>query len=127
MTQNQSSNHSDTTMATLLFSIVIIFLVCHSPKLVLNIYEGIQMVRDDEPNFWPEWANVLSMVSHLLLAINSSINFVIYTARDQKFRQALLLLFRCKKKPQKTANIALKSMSMSTEMTREDTMSEVVL
>ena len=38
-----SSHRRDTTMVALLFSIVIVFLSCHSCKLVLNIYEAAQV------------------------------------------------------------------------------------
>ena len=42
---NQMTRHHrrDTTMVALLFSIVIVFLVCHSSKLVLNMYEAVQV------------------------------------------------------------------------------------
>ena len=38
------SHKRDTTMAALLFSIVIVFLCCHTTRLTLNVYEPIQMV-----------------------------------------------------------------------------------
>ena len=30
---------------------------------------------------WPEWIDVLTRLNHVLLALNSSINIVIYTAK----------------------------------------------
>ena len=32
-------NNRDSTMAALLFAIVLVFFVCHAPKAVINIYE----------------------------------------------------------------------------------------
>ena len=39
----------------------------------------------------------MSAVSHLLLVINSSINILIYTARDDKFRIILIKMFTSKR------------------------------
>ena len=41
-------------------------------------------------------AKTMVQVSHLLLAINSSINIILYTAYDVQFRRALISLLRCK-------------------------------
>lgn len=123
MTHVQTS-HSDTTMAALLFSIVIVFLCCHSLKLGLNIYEGVQMVQYETIQFWPEWTEILARWSHLLLVINSSINIVIYNAKDVKFRKALLSMFQCKKGPLATATMPLDK--IPSEVTREDTISETI-
>ena len=84
-------------MAALLFSIVIIFLLCHTTRLVLNIYEAvqvkhimkrtlfgiphIQMVHYGTIQSWPGWADNLTRWNHLMLVVNSSINIVIYTAK----------------------------------------------
>ena len=37
------SHRRDTTMAALLFSIVVVFLLCHTTRLALNIYEAVQV------------------------------------------------------------------------------------
>ena len=42
-----AKHRRDTTMVALLFSIVLIFLLCHSIRLGLNIYEAFQ-VRSGE-------------------------------------------------------------------------------
>ena len=38
-----AKHRRDTTMVALLFSIVLIFLLCHSIRLGLNIYEAFQV------------------------------------------------------------------------------------
>jgi len=83
----------DSTMAAMLFCIVVVFFVSHSPRLVLNIYEAIQMIRFGTIKFWPEWADILTRVNHFMLVFNSSINIIIYTVKDFKFRRALAGLF----------------------------------
>ena len=37
------SHRRDSTMAALLFFIIIVFLLCHSTSLTLNVYEAIQV------------------------------------------------------------------------------------
>ena len=114
MTQNQT----DVSMATLLFSIVIVSLVCHSPRVILNIYEGIYKGNGQ----WSEWAEHMVPFSHLFLIINSSINIIIYTARDLNFRKALVQMFRCKRTSAMTTDIHLKS--LTSEHTKQDMISE---
>ena len=92
------SHRRDTTMAAMLFTIVIVFLLSHSIRLALNIYEAVQvarqldktiylilfflqMVRYRTIQFWPSWADNLTRFNHLSLVINSSINIIIYTAK----------------------------------------------
>ena len=43
--KGNSTHQRDSTMATLLTSIVLIFVICHTPKAILNIYE-IWTVRE---------------------------------------------------------------------------------
>ena len=88
-------------MVALLFSIVIIFLICNSPRLCLNIYEAIQvtitivlessdtgnyfqMFKYGEVKIWPNWATQLTYLNHLLFVINSSSNIIIYVAKVSK-------------------------------------------
>ena len=68
-------------MATLLTSIVVVFLCCHSTKLVTNTYEAYQMICYGELVIWPPWAEVLSRLNHFMLALNASINILIYVAK----------------------------------------------
>jgi len=88
-----ANQRSDSVMATLLFSIGFVFVICHSTKLVTNGYEAYQMVAFGELADWPPWAEVLSRWNHLMLATNASINIFIYVAKDQKFRDALASIF----------------------------------
>ena len=71
----------DTTMAALLSSIVIVFLFCHSSKLITNIYEAYQIVTYGQLMFWPPWAELLSHITHFMLALNSCINIFVYVAK----------------------------------------------
>ena len=62
--------------------IVGVFLVCHIPRVVLNIQE-LLMLEDllqclGELFAPPAWFLCLTSFNHLLLGINSSVNFLIY-------------------------------------------------
>ena len=87
MLHNSISSHHrrDNTMATLLSSIVVVFLCCHSTKLVTNTYEAYQMIYYGQLLTWPPWAEILSRWNHFMLAVNASINILIYVIKVLSF------------------------------------------
>jgi len=103
-----SAHRRDTTMARLLMAIVVVFLCCHSTKIVVNFYEALQMIRYGELSEQPGWMEPLIKVNHLLLTINSAINIVIYSFKDFKFRSVLFSAFR-RKKPNKSFRTSIRS------------------
>ena len=54
-------------------TIVWLFLFCQFWKLVPTVYE--LLYGDD---FWPDWAHFVKHLSHALIVLNSSVNFLIY-------------------------------------------------
>ena len=54
-------------------TIVWLFLFCQFWKLVPTVYE---LCYGDD--FWPEWALFVKHLSHALIVLNSSLNFLIY-------------------------------------------------
>jgi len=105
---------SDSAMTTLLFSIVIVLLICHTPRAILSI-GGVGL--DEGPQEDPEWEvtmDTMFYLNHLLLLLNpflvtlsSSVNIIIYTVGDPEFRQALVRKFQCKRRSPTTKNIPL--------------------
>ena len=73
-----------------LFGIVLLFLVCHIGEVAISIYELVD-VLDGERSMFPQWASNTIILNHLLIVINSSLNFVIY-CKDVVFRYVLKLL-----------------------------------
>ncbi|CAO1411623.1 unnamed protein product [Diamesa serratosioi] len=74
-------------LATILFAIVIVFLCCNILPLILNIVEAIDNEIDTR----------IVKMSNLLLTINSSVNFLVYVAYGEKFRNNVKEMF-CKRK-----------------------------
>ena len=87
-----SSSHNEVNLATVLICIVIMFLLCHSPRLVINVAELIITRSYSECEHWmpPAWFLCLSSFMHWLLIVNSSSNFLIYCFMGRKFKQVLL-------------------------------------
>lgn len=96
--QNIISAKSNTQQAIILHSIVIVFVICHSLRIVLNIEEWIN-IKASERGCYRFWTMLAKPVAHLLLQINSSANFVIYFVLNKTFtnvlRQKLISMFRC--------------------------------
>ena len=47
----------------------------------------------DMESHWNDWMDAVVSFSHLLATVNSSLNFVIYCYKDNKFRQSLCKMF----------------------------------
>ena len=50
-------------------------------RLACNLYEAWQMYNHGKIKDWPPWVDTLTRWNHVLLALNSSINIVIYAAK----------------------------------------------
>ncbi len=79
---------------------ILVFLVCHSPRLMLNIYELFTirhavLCQENGHDPFPAWSLLLMCFSHFLLILNSSINILIYSLLSSKFREEMGKLFRC--------------------------------
>lgn len=58
--------------------IVWLFLGCHAWKLVPTAFEAYYSNDGLSHRNWPEWVIIAEHVSHLLICLNSAINFLIY-------------------------------------------------
>jgi len=92
-----SAHRRDGTMARLLMAIVVVFLCCHSTKIIVNFYEAVQMVQYGRLEEHPAWVMILVKVNHVLLTINSATNIVIYSYKDFKFRTVIVSAFQRKR------------------------------
>ena len=79
---------------TMLFAIVILFLIFHTPRIILNMEEAatlkdVQLARKQCCVWMQYWTLILVPVSQLLLQVKSSINLFIYCMLNSLFRKAL--------------------------------------
>lgn len=78
-----------------LLAIVIMYIVCNIPRLVLNLAE--HLLQDQISTnldicgceMFPDWFIVLISINHFLLTVNSSANFIIYLSLEKKFKTTL--------------------------------------
>jgi len=90
-----SNNIRDLTYFIITLLIVVIFFLCHLPRLVLNFYEAIysEYIMTCGP---PVWSLIFHVFSNSLLpVINSTSNFFVYILAGKHFRENLVKLFEC--------------------------------
>ena len=73
----------------MLIFIVVVFIICHSIRSIINTYECIQLAIYGQLKHWPDWIQTLVHVNHFALVVNSSINILIYCVKDEKFRNVM--------------------------------------
>ena len=86
---------ASTYSAVTLLAIVIMYIVCNIPRLVLNLAE--HLLQDQISNNFdvcgcekfPTWFIILVSINHFLLTVNSSANFIIYSSLEKKFKTTL--------------------------------------
>ena len=91
-----SRQKREANLGVVLISISILFILCQSVKIVPDLYEVVHCrLRAPQVTCTSHVVvDSLIEVSHLLLAINSSANFIIYTWRGEE-EEADVLLFFC--------------------------------
>jgi len=89
-------------LATVLICIVVVFIICHIPRVILNCAEFFmldQILNCPDTFTPPNWNLCLASVNHALLIVNASINFIIYTSVGDSFKLSLKQkIFRMKSK-----------------------------
>ena len=101
--QEEKEFRNQRNQTIILFSIVIIFLLCHSLRIILNVqdlatHQGMFENLDTNCRFGhPFWVNISHPISETFLKLNSCFNFFIYCAFNNRFRKVahdrLLKLF----------------------------------
>jgi len=89
---NNSCMHNEMNLSVILVCIVVVFLLCHLPRLAINCAEftmtdSIINCEDFTP---PAWFLCSTSLMHLLLIVNSSSNFAIYCLMGNKFKSILV-------------------------------------
>ena len=97
---NKERHVQEHDSAKVLGGIVVVFMICHSLRLVLNFYEMILIknVLDcihNRQNGFPKWFLITKSFSALALIINSSVNTIIYGCLNSRARR-LIRMYKCR-------------------------------
>lgn len=79
-------------LCLILLCIVLVFFLCHAARITLDVYEfsNVELVISCWPPYVPAtWAQGLSYISHLMMILNSSVNFIVYCLVGHTFRREL--------------------------------------
>ena len=92
-----SCTSQEKDLARVLIGIVILFILCHILRLIINFYETIVIKNaiacESAGKYdFPLWGFISITCSELLLVLNSSLNMIIYCCINGSFRRKVLFL-----------------------------------
>ena len=128
-----SKTNTDIKQTFMLFSIVILFVICHSLRIITNIAEFLKFQKGEDGTSCKSqislWEHICIPLSEFLLLFNSSANFIFYMLFDKAFQKILrdrfstaLNLCSRFKRPQIAENIPLSENKAITLETQEETL-----
>jgi len=96
-------------MFLVLLCIVVIFICCHVPRVIIDIFEfshvesivrcnELTMAGEGHPFLPPMWIECLNHISHFTGILSSSVNFLIYCFIGHNFRREFLCLLGLRRK-----------------------------
>ncbi|XP_023335794.1 FMRFamide receptor isoform X2 [Eurytemora carolleeae] len=88
-----TNQRRDGAMTALLSGVVVVLILCHTPKTIINMYESYQMLMWGSLKYTPLWGRLVIKLSHLLLTVSSAVNILIYSYKDLKFRCVVSSVF----------------------------------
>ena len=102
------------SISILLIGIIILFVVCHFPTVILSCYHRMHHEGDNEV-FEKDWVKILNVIKHTLAVTNSSLNFAIY-CKDMLFRQCAMkiynMFFKCPLSPTDNTTSTTETLSL---------------
>ena len=95
---NERRRIFEDNLAAVCMGFVLVFLVCHFPRLLLNIHELITIEEamkcgDNGHHPFSVWSMVTISISHFLLVLNSATNILVYCLLSSKFREECSKIF----------------------------------
>ena len=84
--------------AIIFFFITLLFIICHSPRLILDINELFNLKNTNQcyaanmPHI-PLWIFVMMHISHFCLVLNATLNMVVYGFLCPNFQKELKCVF----------------------------------
>ena len=77
--------------AKILMSIVVVFVVCQSFTIVADCYEALSCINQNaDVCLSNDHIENIIDISHFMLSVNSSVNFLLYVVHAKIFRDALI-------------------------------------
>ncbi|XP_023335988.1 G-protein coupled receptor daf-37 [Eurytemora carolleeae] len=91
--RRQQEAISELNLAIVLVCVVVVFLICHIPRILLNMFDVLHIndiLRCEGKYESPAWFKCMAGFNHLLLILNSSCNFIIYCSLNQNVKEYLV-------------------------------------
>ena len=93
-------------LSRVLMRIVIVFIVCHTPRITWYIYNATNYksivycaLQNPTNSGLSPWSGILGLLYDMFIVINSSVNTIVYCTANDKFRRNFLsfIFFPCRK------------------------------
>ena len=102
---NERRRLFEDNLAAVCMGFVLVFLLCHFPRLLLNIHELItikeaMMCGEQGHHPFSVWSMITTCISHFLLVLNSATNILVYCLLSSKFREECSKIIRRQPTPQ---------------------------
>ena len=114
-TDNQQRQQREQQITVMLISVVMVFLVCQLPQAITNLYMAYMMATNPSPGMVLRYRLlIVGNVCNLLVMINSSCNFILYSSFSTKFRCTFRRIFcRCLHKTPNRRDFYSETMTMT--------------
>ncbi|XP_014775344.1 FMRFamide receptor [Octopus bimaculoides] len=90
---SEKSGSEQQKITLMLISVALVFLICQFPGALLLLYS-----RSIAPGRRGNDIKIAANITNLLVQINSSVNFILYSLISTKFRRTFALVFCCRKR-----------------------------
>lgn len=91
--QEMARKKRNRSITLMLIGIIVLFFVCHIGEVLISLYEMfLYLESGGKPVEFTDLVRNFIVVNHLLIVVNSSLNFVIY-CKDLVFRQTVYKTF----------------------------------
>lgn len=134
MADESNRRRQEAGLAKLFIRILFAFLLCHLPRVIINLHEMIMIENvlkcyHHNLNPYSVWMHAGVCFSHLLLVANSSINIIFYLWHNRVFKEHFVKMFSCKKtrlrEGEEEQNIAKRSPSANGNLEVHENVSRV--
>ena len=95
--RRQRRAHED-NLAMIFMGFILVFLVCHLPRMLLDIHELATMqhyekCRENGFNEYPLYISISIYISHITLVLSTATNLIIYCSVSPTYRKELRKFF----------------------------------